>query len=275
MLAPCAAGAAADADGSDEDDGSSLFGKLFLNTAYVEHEFAFGEGAAARTLRVAVSQAACTDYDLTGQTTWPGARLLTRWLAAQPDSFFAHAALELGAGTGLAGLYFASRGGDVVLTDHHTVVMSLLRRNAGAAARAVHVAAASGAAHARECAAGDVRVARLLWGDEAAGQALRGGTPYGAGFRCLLGADILYPGSQRALPGLMASICQLLAPHAEAALYLCYCSRAGTTDRALAAALAAANLVSTVAPGGDAVAEGGVEGVVYRVTRGAAQSGSA
>jgi hypothetical protein len=276
------------ADGSESEDeygGHTLFGKLFLNEAYAECALSFGEQRAARTLRLAVSSAACTDHDLTGQLTWPGARLLARWLAAQPDAFFAAgsegsaAALELGAGTGLAGLYYAARGGDVVLTDYHPVVMALLRSNEGVAEAAAceAVAAEAAAAAAAEPPApppppplppaGAVRVAKLLWGDAGAGAALVAATPHGAGFHRLLGADILYPGSQRALPGLMASVCQLLAPCADSALYLCYCSRAATTDAALHAAIADAGLVSHVAPGGEAVAEGGVEGVVYRITR--------
>jgi hypothetical protein len=298
--------------GSDSDDecgGDTLFGKLFLNEAYVECALSFGGDDAAdaadaaagvvaappprtrRTLRIAVSAAACTDHDLTGQLTWPGARLLARWLAAQPDAFFREsgAALELGAGTGLAGLYYAARGGDVTLTDYHPVVMALLRRNAGAAAASVDEAAADAAAAAAAASApqtppppplppaGRVSVARLPWGVAAAGAKLLATTPNAArGFRCLLGADILYPGSQRALPGLMASVCQLLSVDAgadasasasSAALYLCYCSRAVTTDVALRDALVAAGLVAVIAPGGEAAQEGGVSGVVYRITR--------
>jgi hypothetical protein len=296
--------------GSDSDDeygGETLFGKLFLNEAYVECALTFGgddaaDGAdgdadaaaaaalppprARRTLRIAVSSAACTDHDLTGQLTWPGARLLARWLAAQPDAFFREcgAALELGAGTGLAGLYYAARGGDVALTDYHPVVMALLRRNAGAAAAAAAEAAADAAAFAAATPqappdaaplpdAGRVDVARLPWGDAAAGAKLLASTPHASGFRILLGADILYPGSQRALPGLMASICTLLSPSDDAALYLCYCSRAVTTDVALKDALDGAGLVSVIAPGGEAAAEGGVRGVVYRISRRGAAAG--
>ena len=108
---------------SDEDAGDSLFGDFFVNKSYANAALTFGEdGPAQRTLRLRVSTAACTDHDLTGQTTWPGARLLARFLAAQPDAFFRDCACELGAGTGLAGLYYAARGGDVLVAQDGSLV---------------------------------------------------------------------------------------------------------------------------------------------------------
>ena len=216
-----------------------------------------------------MSAAACTDHDLTGQTDWPGARLLARWLAAQPDAFFdGRPALELGAGTGLAGLYYASRGGDVTVTDAHAVVMALLRSNGGVAAAAAAEAAAVAAEQQQAAppAAGAVRVAKLPWGSARHGEAAMAAAGAPHGFPRLLGADILYPGSQHSLPGLMQSVAQLLAPDGE--LLLCYCSRARTTDRSLAEALVQAGLRATVAPGGEFAPEGGVQGCVYRITRG-------
>ena len=135
---------------SDEDAGDSLFGDFFVNKSYANAALTFGEdGPAQRTLRLRVSTAACTDHDLTGQTTWPGARLLARFLAAQPDAFFRDCACELGAGTGLAGLYYAARGGDVTLSDSHKVVMALLQSNEGVAAASAAEAAGAAAAAAR------------------------------------------------------------------------------------------------------------------------------
>lgn len=225
---------------SDSDEFAGDCGNLFVNEEYATKDFAFG----AHSLRLLVSSAACTDHDLTGQLDWPGARLLCRWLALQPDAFFAKPALELGAGTGLTGLLYAARGGDCLLTDYHPVVLRLLRRNAEAAAAA----------------GGAVAVAKLPWGSEAGAAALPRPS-----YEVLLGADILYPGSQRALPLLMQTVTRLLAP--GGCLLLCYCSRAATTDAALAAALSGAGLVAAVAPDGGPFEEGGVSGSVFRVTR--------
>ena len=240
-----------------DDEGDTLFADLFLNTATKKCPFTFGCGPAERTLQLEVSTAACTDHDLTGQTTWPGARLLCAWLADQPDEFFRCPALELGAGTGLGGLYFASRGGDVYLTDYQPVVLDLLTRNAPAAAEAAAQAGAS--------AAGRVSVQTLLWGDAEAHARLLGLTPGGQGFATLLGADVVYPGSQHALPGLISSVGALLAPHG--CLYLCYCSRARTTDAALFDGLQQAGFLVTMAS--EETHEGGVTGAVYCIRRAA------
>jgi hypothetical protein len=161
-------------------DGGDMFSSLFVNLVTRVETFTFGEGPKERTLQLEVSTAACTDHDLTGQILWPGARLLCHWLAKQPDDFFTSPALELGAGTGLAGLYFCARGGDVVLTDYQPVVLDMLRRNGEAVQ--------------------GVRVAPLLWGDDAAHAELLRGTPDSQGFPVLLAADVVYPGSQNALP---------------------------------------------------------------------------
>ena len=156
----------------------------------------------------------------------------------------------------------------VTLTDAHAVVMSLLRSNDGVAAAAAADAAAAAAEQQLPAPppAGAVRVAKLPWGSARHGEAAMAAAAAPRGFPRLLGADILYPGSQHSLSGLMQSITQLLAPDGE--LLLCYCSRARTTDRSLAEALAQAGLRAAVAPGGDFAPEGGVRGCVYRISRG-------
>lgn len=229
-------------------DSDTLCGDLFVNLATRRVPFTFGP----LSLTVEVSTAACTDHDLTGQTTWPGASILCHWLAAQPASFFAAStpALELGAGTGLAGLYFYARGGDIRLTDYQPVVLDLLARNAASVTTDV----ASG---------GSVHVSPLLWGDSAAHAELLSHTPDSRGFPVLLAADVVYPGSQAALPGLVDSVCSLLAPGGS--LFLSYCSRAKTTDVALFDAIRDAGLETQQVS--DVYHEGCVAGVVYRVQR--------
>lgn len=242
-------------------DEETLFGDFFVNVSYVTKAFTFGEGThAERTLSLAVSSAACTDFDLTGQLDWPGARLMCAWLAKQPNSLFSSTACELGAGTGLAGLYWAARGGRCVLTDYHPVVLSLLARNAAAFPSA--------------------SVASLPWGDAAAAAALLNtqlqppshcnacgelSPPLVRGFPVLLLADVVYPGSQACLPLLMSSVTTLL--RRDGVAFLCYCSRSGVTDAALAAAISDAGLTYCVADRGEAAREGGVDGTVYELRR--------
>jgi predicted nicotinamide N-methyase len=211
---------------------------FFVNLETERRWFSFG----AHSLELAVSTSKCTDHDLTGQLDWPGARLLCRWLATQDESFFASEACELGSGTGLAGLFYAVRGGRVVLTDYQPVVLDLLLRNAEA-----FPAVAS--------------TARLLWGDAEDTCRLLKAKP--GGFPLLIGADIVYPGSQACLAPLMATVQSLLSP--GGVFLLCYCSRALTTDRALAAALEAEQLVARIAS--EAQEEGGVMGTVFRIRR--------
>lgn len=228
---------------SDED---LLDASLFVNLETRLETLNFGR----LSVTLEVSTSACTDHDLTGQLAWPGARLLCAWLAEQPAECFAACAVELGSGTGLAGLAYAARGGAVTLTDYQPVVLDLLARNAERSAVA---------------AAGSCAVAKLFWGDAEDEAQLRARSPDGTGYPVLLGADILYPGSAAYLPGLMQSVVALLAP--GGVLYLCYCSRAATTDRALFSALEAAGLVAREAPGGGSRAEGGVCGTVYAIRR--------
>ena len=233
-------------------DGDDMFSNLFVNLVTRVEAFTFGEGQKERTLQLEVSTAACTDHDLTGQILWPGARLLCHWLGKQPDDFFSAPALELGAGTGLAGLYFCARGGDVVLTDYQRVVLDMLRRNGEAVRRDQPLA-------------GPLRVAPLFWGDDAAHAELLSQTPDSQGFSVLLAADVVYPGSQNALPGLVSSACALLAP--GGALYLCYCSRAVTTDVALFDALRDAGLIAVQVS--EPELDGIVSGCVYCIQRAA------
>lgn len=228
----------------EEEEDVLLDASLFVNLETRLQTFTFG----SFVVTLEVSTSACTDHDLTGQTTWPGARLLCAYLAGRPVGDYCAPALELGSGTGLAGLSYAARGGAVTLTDYQPVVLDLLARNA---------------ARANTAGGGVVRAAKLLWGDAADEEALLASCP--GGWQVLLGADILYPGSQAALPGLMHSVCKLLAP--GGVLLLSYCSRARTTDRALAAALEDVGLKAETADGGESREEGGVSGTVLAIRR--------
>ena len=194
--------------------------------------------------------AACTDHDLTGQLMWPGAHILGSYLRSLPADAFAGAeAVELGAGTGLAGLIFAARGGRVVLTDSNPVVMSLLRRNAE---------------HNAEALGGRASVAALEWGDADAAAVLLAGRA--GGYSLLLAADVIYPGSQGYLPALMDTLRSLLGRghRPRARLLLAYVSRVAVTDRALWGALHAAGFATSELEGTRSV-EGCVEGAVFEV----------
>jgi predicted nicotinamide N-methyase len=190
-------------------------------------------GAGGRAFRVRCAQAAVAgarhgrragdaadDPGVTGSTVWDGALVLAAYLS-QPRALAAlerrlgrrcARVLELGAGTGLAGLALAASGAlpagaRVVLTDLGAVTDFL-------AANVARNAGAGGALAARGAAA--VRVAPLRWGDAAAAAAaaaLTAPPPQDAavaatdadadadadaaalppaGVDCVIGADVVY-----------------------------------------------------------------------------------
>lgn len=84
------------------------------------------------TLDLDCSQAASTDYDLTGQILWPVSVLLSHYMASERGSSLVRGrtVVELGAGCGLPGMVAAHFADRVLLTDGNDVVMDLLARNA-------------------------------------------------------------------------------------------------------------------------------------------------
>jgi predicted nicotinamide N-methyase len=90
------------------------------------------ELTASITLDVDCSQAASTDYDLTGQILWPVSVLLSHYVASERGSSLVRGrtVVELGAGCGLPGMVAAHFADRVLLTDGNDVVMDLLARNA-------------------------------------------------------------------------------------------------------------------------------------------------
>ena len=77
-----------------------------------------------------VSLLCVADHDLTGQILWPAASLLAKYLAANEAVLQGcNCACELGAGLGLVGLV-AAQTCPVVLTDHNSVVLRVLAKNA-------------------------------------------------------------------------------------------------------------------------------------------------
>ena len=229
---PAAAAAAPDI----EDDYLDGVGTLFLSTSFVPLTLSVGPHA----LTLAVSAAASTDYDLTGQALWPASRILADFLAGTPEGVAAvraaGAIVELGAGLGLAGLAAAAAaaGGAppspaIVLTDGEPALMDVLRANAASfAADRPGVGAAPG-----------VRV--LGWGDGAGAAALVAATPAAAavgGFPLVLGADVTY--SLAAVPALFATAAALAVKNGPSVFYLGYVSRSAALDRAVPSAAAGA-----------------------------------
>ena len=214
-------------DGGGENSYEDAFdASLFLNEEYVSVSVPFGEveeegeGRERFSLDLLCSQAASTDFDLTGQVLWPAAALLASYLVAGEEggtgeksrgrSLAARSrsgACELGAGLGLSGLAAVAFSGlrRLVLTDGSDVVLRVLERNA----RRVATSSCSAEAEERER---EVSVSGLEWGDEAAAAALRREHSMN-GFDLLLGADVTY--SHSALPALFSTAAMLLREREE------------------------------------------------------------
>ena len=98
---------------------------------------------------LACSQAATTDYDLTGQLIWPVSVLLSHYLASSRGRWLLRKrnVVELGAGCGLAGLVASHVGAhQVILTDGNEIVLDLLRQNCKSTV--------------------NVQARKLIWGDK-------------------------------------------------------------------------------------------------------------
>ena len=98
------------------------------------------------------------------QEVWPCAAMLCRWLARHEDEIRGSSVLELGAGTGVCGLYAAALGASrVLLTDGAYVseaCRELCQHNIDA--------------NRQLCDGARIELAPLVWGDDAAVQALVG-----------------------------------------------------------------------------------------------------
>ena len=113
---------------SDESGSSGGLDGFFTNTEYEERSWHFG----SLSVRARCSNAASTDYDLTGQVPWPALTVLGHFLASERGGALVRgqSCLELGAGTGLPGLLAAAQGcGTLVLSDHNEYVVELLEQN--------------------------------------------------------------------------------------------------------------------------------------------------
>ena len=233
-----------DSSGDDDSYEDAFDASLFLNEEYVSVSVPFGEEVEEEekgeevqggggeeggekppkrkrcrfSLDLLCSQAASTDFDLTGQVLWPAAALLASYLVAGSEGESEDksrgrsltersrsGACELGAGLGLSGLAAVAFSGlkKLVMTDGNDVVLRVLERNAQ------KVKSSLAEEEERQ-----VSVSNLEWGDAAAAAVLRTEhSSEGKGFDLLLGADVTY--SLSALPALFSTAAMLLREERE------------------------------------------------------------
>ena len=123
-----------------------------------DHKSPAEDHVSSMTVEVDCSQAASTDYDLTGQILWPVSVLLSHYITSNrgQDLLKGRHVVELGAGCGLPGLVAAHFANRVLLTDGNDVVLDLLTRNANKGRMIMSTSEYSG---------GVVKAAKLQWGN--------------------------------------------------------------------------------------------------------------
>jgi len=128
-----------------------------------------------------LSNAASTDWDLTGQVVWPVSIFLSYYIARNLELFAGRRVAELGAGCGLSGLVASQFAAGTCLTDGVDVVVRLLERNAALQKESGTLARPSGPD-------AEISVAQLLWGSETSLEAFLEtfGVP-----EVLIGADVV------------------------------------------------------------------------------------
>ena len=149
---------------------------------------------------------------------WKGGELLAREVLARPDLVRGLRVVEVGTGTGIAGIAAAASGARaVMLTDQSLdVATATLRMNPALAGR--------------------VSLRALVWGDEAGGAALS------PPFEVIMAADVIHPQNAPLLAPLLRSVRTLVGDSGGSRyplVLLSYVERSDALTRALAAALSA------------------------------------
>jgi len=149
---------------------------------------------------------------VTGVKVWTGALLLCDYVKKNAERFADKCVLELGSGTGLAGIYASHFcGTPLVLTDGNDEILQLLQRNIDLN-RTPHK---------------EVKCCKLRWGHASDIDTLHHLAPNG--FDIILGADIIY--TTDSVEPLLDTVQQLLAPHGL--FVLLYISRSSHVDNVL------------------------------------------
>ncbi|CAG9322850.1 unnamed protein product [Blepharisma stoltei] len=89
----------------------------------------FNESLGEYTQEFYALKSACTDYDLTGQVIWPGAKILSQYLLENQHKLQDKDLLEVGSGSGFTGLFCSHFARKVVLSDGNDIVLRLLEKN--------------------------------------------------------------------------------------------------------------------------------------------------
>ncbi|PRP84655.1 putative nicotinamide N-methyltransferase-like [Planoprotostelium fungivorum] len=129
------------------------------------------------------------DHDNTGMKIWPVAREFCEYLHTQRERLSGRNILELGAGTGMCGLYTSHLCRRVMITDGDDAVVSIVKKN-------VELNGLK-----------NVLVEKLWWGDHLSTERLL--RENSEGYDVIIGSEILYHESHA--PSLVQTVNQLLS----------------------------------------------------------------
>ncbi|KAK1439513.1 hypothetical protein QVD17_05332 [Tagetes erecta] len=196
----------------DEDDTVCLGESFFINNNYELATFTFG----SHVLQLLCLQSASTDFDLTGQLVWPGARLLNEYISNNAELLQGCSAIELGSGVGVTGILCSRFCREVVLTDHNDEVLKILKKNIE-----LHESSENPNSSAA------LSAEKLEWGNSDQLNHILQKHP--EGFDLVLGADIYI--LQNSVPPLFDTVKQLLLQGKERCRFiLAYVSRSKMMD---------------------------------------------
>ncbi|KAL6046759.1 Methyltransferase-like protein 21A, variant 2 [Balamuthia mandrillaris] len=194
----------------DEDDLVFWDPDLFLNQSYATRTFTFGEFS----VDILLSNAASTDYDLTGQVLWPAASYLSEYIVTHQNMFHDKCPTQR---KGLCGLLAHKLSQRCILTDHNDHVLELLQKNVDN-----H--------KAKEGQGRVLMVQKLEWGEGL--EEFKANVPdLGQGFDVIIGSDVVY--WPECIEPLLRTVEALLSPSADSVFILSYMSRAKNADALL------------------------------------------
>ncbi|XP_021604820.1 protein N-lysine methyltransferase METTL21A [Manihot esculenta] len=232
---------------SKEEEIVCLDESFFINDDYQLTTFTFG----SHVLQLLCLQSASTDFDLTGQLVWPGAKLLNDYLSKNAEMLQGCSVLELGSGVGVTGILCGRFCRQVVLTDHNDEVLKIIKKNIELHAPSVNP---------NSCA--ELEAVKLEWGSSDQINQILG--RYSGGFDLILGADICF--QQSSIPLLFDTVEQLLRFRGEHCKFiLAYVSRAKIMDTLVIKEAAQHGMRMNEVPGTRALI-GNLEGVIFEVS---------